>query len=73
MVTDHGCMFSQAIKAEMPMVFSIAGSSGMWGEGSSNNSDSVISGSLASPTPPEGGDTTERGNETHETESRSHL
>ena len=37
------------------------------------NSDSVISGSLASPTPPEGGDTKERGNETHETESRSHL
>lgn len=40
--------------------------------GSSRNSDSVISGSLASPTPPEGSDTKERGNEMHETESRSH-
>jgi len=41
--------------------------------GGSGNSDSVISGSLASPTPPGGGDTKERGNETDETESRSSL
>ncbi|MBM4127935.1 MAG: response regulator transcription factor, partial [Nitrospira sp.] len=41
--------------------------------GGSAISDSVISGSLASPKPPSGGDTKERGNETHETESRSHL
>ncbi|MDH5498891.1 MAG: hypothetical protein OEY12_15760, partial [Nitrospira sp.] len=38
--------------------------------GGSRNSDSVISGSLASPTPPEGGDTKERGDEENETESR---
>ena len=41
--------------------------------GGSGNSDSVISGSLASPKPPSGGDTKERGHETHETESRSDL
>ena len=41
--------------------------------GGSGNSDSVISGSLASPAPPGGGDTKERGNETDETESRSSL
>ena len=40
---------------------------------SSGNSDSVLSGSLASPKPPRGGDTKERGNETHETQSRSNL
>lgn len=42
-------------------------------ERGSENSDSVISGSLASPKPPHGGDTKERGNETNETESRSDL
>lgn len=41
--------------------------------GGSRNSDSVISGSLASPTPPEGGDTKERGDEENETESRGDL
>ena len=38
--------------------------------GGSGNSDSVISGSLASPKPPEGGEPEERGDEEHETESR---
>ena len=41
--------------------------------GGSGNSDSVISGRLASPKPPSGGEPKERGNETHETESRSDL
>jgi hypothetical protein len=41
--------------------------------GGSGNSDSMISGSLASPSPPGGGAPKERGNETYETESRSHL
>jgi hypothetical protein len=41
--------------------------------GGAGNSDSVLSGSLASPTPPYGGEPKERGNETNETESRSHL
>lgn len=41
--------------------------------GGPGNSDSVISGSLASLRPPRGGHTKERGNETNETESRSHL
>ena len=50
-----------------------AGGIGSFDREGFGNSDSVISGSLASPTPPEGGDTKERGNETHETESRSHL
>ena len=41
--------------------------------GGSGNSDSMISGSLASPTPPRGGEPKERGDEENETESRSHL
>jgi len=41
--------------------------------GGSGNSDSVISGSLASAKPPRGGDTKERGNEEDETEPRSDL
>lgn len=41
--------------------------------GGSGNSDSVVSGSLASRKPPGGGEPKERGNETHETESRSDL
>lgn len=41
--------------------------------GGSGNSDSVVSGSLASRKPPGGGGPKERGNETHETESRSDL
>ena len=41
--------------------------------GGSRNSDSVLRGSLASPTPPEGGDTKERGDEENETESRGDL
>lgn len=43
------------------------------GRGGSGNSDSVISGSLASPKPPSGGQPKERGDETYETESRNHL
>ena len=39
----------------------------------SGNSDSVLSGSLASPRPPRGGDTKERGDEENETESRGHV
>ncbi|QOJ33713.1 MAG: hypothetical protein HRU82_01545 [Nitrospira sp.] len=45
----------------------------MNGRGGSGNSDSVISGSLASAKPPRGGDTKERGNEEDETEPRSDL
>jgi glycosyltransferase involved in cell wall biosynthesis len=41
--------------------------------GGSGNSDSVISGSLASRTPPGGGEPKELGNEADETESRSDL
>jgi uncharacterized protein YndB with AHSA1/START domain len=41
--------------------------------GGSGNSDSVVSGSLASPKPPRGGDPKERGNEAYETESRGHV
>ena len=41
--------------------------------GGSGNSDSVVSGRLASPPPPRGGRREERGNETNETESRSDL
>lgn len=41
--------------------------------GGSENSDSVISGSLASPTPPRGGLREERGDEENETESRGDL
>jgi len=41
--------------------------------GGAGNSDSVLSGSLASPMPPGGGEPKERGNEAHETESRSTL
>lgn len=41
--------------------------------GGSGNSDSMISGSLASPRPPKGGIRKERGDETDETESRSNL
>lgn len=41
--------------------------------GGFGKSDSVISGSLASPRPPRGGQREERGNETNETESRSDL
>ena len=41
--------------------------------GGSGNSDSMISGSLASPRPPKGGIRKERGDETDETESRSDL
>ena len=37
--------------------------------GGSGNSDSVLSGSLASPTPPKGGEPEERGDEENETES----
>ncbi len=37
--------------------------------GGSGNSDSVIRGSLASPTPPKGGEPEERGDEENETES----
>src|SRR5438309_6593511 len=37
------------------------------------NSDSVISGSLASPKPPGGGKPEERGDEENETQSRGHL
>jgi O-antigen ligase len=45
-----------------------------WEErGGSRNSDSVISGSLALRKPPSGGESKERGDETNETESRSHL
>ena len=43
------------------------------GRGGSANSDSVISGSLASRKPPGGGEPKERGNETNETESWSEL
>ncbi|GMV49558.1 MAG: hypothetical protein AMXMBFR67_11010 [Nitrospira sp.] len=45
----------------------------MFPRGGSGNSDSVISGSLASAKPPRGGDTKERGNEEDETEPRSDL
>ena len=41
--------------------------------GGPRNSDSMISGSLASPMPPRGGEPKERGDETHETESWGHL
>ena len=41
--------------------------------GGSGNSDSVVSGSLASPAPLRGGRRKERGNEAHETESRSRI
>jgi hypothetical protein len=41
--------------------------------GGSGNSDSVVSGSLASPTSPRGGRREERGNEEDKTESRSHV
>ncbi len=41
--------------------------------GGSGNSDSMVSGSLASPTPPGGGEPKERGDEENETESRSDL
>ena len=41
--------------------------------GGSGNSDSVISGSLASPKPPGGGEPEERGNEENTTESRGHV
>lgn len=41
--------------------------------GSPGNSDSVISGSLASPTTPKGGEPEKRGDEENETQSRSHL
>ena len=37
------------------------------------NSDSVLSGSRASPTPPRGGRREERGDEENETQSRGHL
>ena len=37
------------------------------------NSDSVLSGSLASPKPPAGGEPEERGDEENETESRAHV
>jgi hypothetical protein len=49
----------------------------MWGvdvteqiRGGPGNSDSVISGSLAEPTPPKGGEPEERGDEENETKSR---
>ena len=41
--------------------------------GGSGNSDSVLSGSLASPKPPAGGEPEERGNEKNTTESRGHV
>ena len=41
--------------------------------GGSGNSDSVVSGSLASPKPPGGGEPEERGNEENTTESRGHV
>jgi ZIP family zinc transporter len=49
----------------------IAGTTGM--RGGSGNSDSVVSGRLASPTPPRGGRREERGDEANETESRGDL
>ena len=41
--------------------------------GGSGNSDSMVSGSLASPTPPRGGESKGRGNEENTTESWSDL
>ena len=41
--------------------------------GGFGNSDSVLSGSLASPKPPGGGEPEERGNEENTTESRGHV
>jgi hypothetical protein len=41
--------------------------------GGSGTSDSVVSGSLASPKPPSGGASEERGNEANTTKSRSNL
>ncbi len=41
--------------------------------GGSGNSDSVVSGSLASPKSPRGGDIQERGDEANTTESRGHV
>ena len=41
--------------------------------GGSGNSDSVVSGSLASPKPPDGGEPEERGDEANTTESRSDV
>ena len=41
--------------------------------GGSGNSDSVVSGSLASPKPPGGGEPEEQGDEENTTESRSHV
>ena len=41
--------------------------------GGSGNSDSVISGCLASPTPPRGGNREERGEEANTTESWGHV
>ena len=43
------------------------------GRGGPGNSDSVLSGSLASPTPPKGGEPEERGEEETETQSRGGI
>ena len=46
---------------------------GLESRGGSENSDSVLSSSLASPNPPFVGEPKKRGNEEHGTKSRGHL
>ena len=66
---------------EWPLLSPTGGSITSFGEdatgelyrGGSGNSDSVISGSLASPRPSRGGEPKERGDEENATESRGHL
>lgn len=55
-----------------PVCFDLKAGTRMSREGS-GNSDSMVSDSLASPTPPGGGEPKEQGDEENETESRGHV